>query len=58
MLLCEINEDASEYMAYGHLKTKISIGELMILDGHMLKVNGRVPLHNQWMFLFANMFED
>ncbi len=30
----------------------------MMLDGNMLKVDGKVPPHNYWFFKFSDMFED
>jgi hypothetical protein len=38
-------------------RSKIAIGEILMMDSNMLKVEGQVPAHNFWFFKFATMFE-
>lgn len=57
MLICQIPETAREYMHYMDTRTKISIGQIIILESSMLKIDGKVPLHNFWFFKFCSMFE-
>jgi len=56
MILCEIPETATEYQAFSNAKSKINIGDIYMLDSNMLRVNGKVPAHNFWLFKFASMF--
>jgi hypothetical protein len=30
----------------------------MMMDSNMLKVDGKIPLHNRWFFKFNDMFDD
>jgi hypothetical protein len=57
MMVSELPPDANEYLAYEGGRTKIAIGEIMMMDSAMLKVDGKVPPHNFWFFKFATMFE-
>ena len=57
MLVCELPETAREHLGYFEGRNKIAIGELTMMDGNMLKVDGRVPSHNFWFFKFCSMFE-
>lgn len=57
MFVCELPHDATEHMVCETTRNKISIGDIMMMDGNMLKVNGKVPSHNFWFFKFASMFE-
>jgi hypothetical protein len=56
MLVCELSESATEHIAYSS-KNKIAIGDLIMMDSHMLKVDGKIPSHNMWFFKFISMFE-
>jgi hypothetical protein len=29
-----------------------------MMDSNMLKVDGKVPIHNRWFFKFCDMFDD
>lgn len=57
MMVSELPADADEYLAVEGARTKIAIGEIMMMDSSMLKVEGKVPTHNYWFFKFATMFE-
>jgi hypothetical protein len=57
MLVCELPEDATEHMSYLSGKNRIAIGDILMMDGNMLKVDGKVPTHNFWFFKFCTMFE-
>ena len=58
MLVCELPPNADEHLTYVNTKAKIPIGELVMMDSNMLKVDGKVPPHNMWFFTFLSMFED
>ena len=58
MLVCEVPSDANEHLNHMNASTKIAIGEVTMMNGNMLKVNGKVPPHNFWFFKFDNMFEN
>jgi len=57
MLVSELPENAKEHLVQAEGKNKIAIGDLMMMDSKMLKVEGRVPSHNFWFFKFCSMFE-
>lgn len=57
MMVSELPADADEYLACLGSRSKIAIGEILMMDSGMLKVEGRVPTHNFWFFKFATMFE-
>jgi hypothetical protein len=57
MLVCELPEEATEHMSYLSGKNRIAIGDILMMDGNMLKVEGKVPTHNFWFFKFCTMFE-
>lgn len=57
MFICEVPQNANEYLQAESSRSKISIGEILMLDSNMLKVDGKVPPHNFWFFKFATMFE-
>ena len=56
MLVCELPESATEHIAYSS-KNKIAIGDLIMMDSQMLKIEGKIPSHNLWFFKFISMFE-
>lgn len=59
MLVCEISEDAVEYLQAKGSKTTIGIGDMIMMDSSMLKTdNNKVPTHNFWFFKFHEMFDD
>ena len=59
MLICEIPEDATEYLAAKGNKTTIGIGDMIMMDAGMLRADsGRIPTHNMWFFKFHEMFDD
>jgi len=45
-------------MNYLSGKSRISIGDILMMDGNSLKVDGKVPPHNFWFFKFCSMFEN
>ena len=57
MLVCELPQNATEHIAYSS-KNKIAIGEMIMMDSNMLKVEGKIPSHNMWLFKFLMMFEN
>ena len=58
MMVCDLPEDANEYASYLGTRSKIAIGDIIMMDSSMLKVEGKVPTHNFWFFKFASMFEN
>ena len=57
MFVSEMPNDATEHLTCESSRNKIIIGDIMMMDGNMLKVDGKVPSHNFWFFKFATMFE-
>lgn len=57
MMVAELPADANEYLGTEGARTRIAIGEIVMMDSTMLKVEGKVPPHNFWFFKFATMFE-
>ena len=49
---------ANEYIYGNPTKTTIGIGELLMMDSSMLKVEKKIPTHNRWFFKFNELFED
>lgn len=59
MLVCEVPEDATEYLSSKINKTSIGIGDMIMMDSSMLKTeNNKIPIHNMWFFKFHEMFDD
>lgn len=57
MFVSEMPMDATEHLICDFARNKIVIGDIMMMDSNMLKVDGKVPSHNFWFFKFASMFE-
>nr|BAJ98389.1 predicted protein [Hordeum vulgare subsp. vulgare] len=57
MMVAELPADANEYVGEG-VRTRIAIGEIMMMESMQLKVEGKVPNHNFWFFKFATMFDN
>lgn len=58
MLVCEVPTTANEYIYANPTKSTIGIGELLMMDSSMLKVDKKIPTHNRWFFKFNELFED
>jgi hypothetical protein len=56
MFVCELQESAREHLSLMDGRSKIAIGDLVMLEASQLKVDGKVPNHNYWFFKFCSMF--